>query len=344
MENLEFFLNESSMEIESAPIGTPNGDTTDIAGTPDFTIETEDDNTSIEDDYELTPDVYEANYKFLTGSGYLMLPEDYEFEPNEEGWKKALEESNKNLQEVVVEDMFNRVDDKGRLLLNYFLSGGSDLDRFMDTLKFDDYNSLDLTNESHQRSVVEKLLRETTQFSKEEIADYIEDLDINNKLETKAKEAKDKLDGIKSQREKQLVEVGKQERDEEVKRVQKSMSDLAETIKANKNINGIPFTESDAKLVVDSFFKPIKQKDGSVTTSYETKYYAAMQDPKKAAILAKIIENDFDFSFIGRKQTTDATKEFKKQLTNAFTPKRGNPGTGGSTDGFNWDTANLIKI
>lgn len=347
MENLEFFLDESTGEFVTAPVGGTETTVTttneQVTTSIENVEETHEEVETNDDNFEITPEIYEANYGFLKDAGYLILPDDFKFEPTEDGWQKALEENNKNLQEVIIEDMFGRVPDEGRLLLNYFLSGGTDIEKYQDTVKFNDYKALDPANEDHQKSLVEKFLRETTQFSKDEISDYIEDLEINNKLSVKAKEAFDKLDNISDQRHKALLAEGEKQKQEEVARVQKSISELSDTIKANKNIFGIPFSDSDAKLVVDSFFKPIKMQDGSIATSYEMKYFKAMQDPKKAAILAKIIENDFDFSFIGRKQTTDATKNFKKQLSDAFKVNRGNVSTGNNTGDFNWDSVDLIK-
>ena len=354
-EGLEWILDETSGEFvqhdsskEAKTNDTPVEETDDTdeddpnkIKNPYEDVNTTDDDEDGDEEDEFTPEFYEANFSFLKDSGYLMLPDDYEFTPGSKGWEKALEDNSNQIQEIIVEDMFSRLNDEGRALLNFYLKGGTNINEFTQVAAQTD--TFDVSTEEGQREAVAEMLRKTTSFSEDKISDYVENSFLNDKLEDEAGEAVQTLKSLKQESLQALEEKAAKDREAYNQRVQEASTELAQVLSTNNNVFGIPIRKTDLSLI-NNIFEPIRLQDGTVTTKYEYQYNLAMQDPKKVAAIAKILDSDFDFSALTTANKTQATKDLKKKLKDVYTPgKQTRKSKNHRSGNFDWESVDLAK-
>ena len=259
-------------------------------------------------------DLIKANYEFLLTNGALALPEDYEFKSTPKGLEKALADSTENLKGIVVEEMFSALPDQGKQLLQYYLNGGTDIEEFIKISSEPSAATLNLEEESDQEYAVKSYYKATTSFSDAKIQKHIDGLKANYSLKEEAEELSLELDELKNARKAQFVAQAAVEAEANKAAAAEAMRSFKETVTGFQEINGVPYSKEDANKVVEALYRPIKLKDGTVTTRFNYNLESALADPKKIALLNKILESDFKFDFLSRKKASEAAIQLHKKL------------------------------
>lgn len=278
------------------------------------------------------------NYEYLKGLGALYLPDDYQFKATEKGFEEAVKTSNENLQKALFDGMFEDMPEEGKALLSYYANGGTNVKEFISVHSRPDYTKVDLEDETVQEAIVREGLKRTTKFSDAKIEREIESLRYSFRLREAAEENQSELSRLDNEEKAALAERAKIDAAEQQKAIKAEIAELSKTIKSVKDINGIPITEKDEALVINSLYNPIKLTDGTKTTSFNYKLNQALADPKRRALLAKLVETDFDFSYLARKTKTEATVSLKDKLKETA---RFKGSTTGARSGFDIDSVDL---
>ena len=79
--------------------------------------------------------------------------------------------------------------------------------------------------------------------------------------------------------------------------------------------NGLKFTAEDKTSLVSYLTKKShKIDDNRSVTEFQAKLQEAFNEPKKVALLAKLLKSDFDFSTVAKTAVTKKTKEIKRNI------------------------------
>lgn len=327
---------EVETETETPPTPAEEEEEEEI----DTTVRAEEEETSTDDD-----NIYKVNYELLKESGALVLPEDFEFEATEEGFSKALEASKEHIKTQVIEELTGSLPKAGVELLNYMLQTGTDdISGFLEAQKEPDFETLEFTEEDEavQEDLVRIYLANTTKYSPERIEKEISRYKLDGELYTQASEAKTELATMQKEYKEALIEQDKERQRLEKEQYDNAVKSFAKTIEDNTELYGMTFSKEDAKNLTDSVFKPVKTKDGRVTTKFNMKLQEALTDPKKTAVLAKLLESDLNLESVKKPMQTKVVKDVKSKLDKAVSGylKGKTPQTKG---GFDWGSATLVK-
>lgn len=347
LEEFEVFMDTTADDIiddtrDDAP-DTPEDDDEVIQGDND-SVDTNNDDTNVSatDDDDESDEVLSTTFSILKDKGFLALPEDYEFTPTEEGWDEMLRTNFENMQALAVQSLFEEMPEEGKMLLNYYLEGGRDIDTFVKIQREGDFpETIDEDDVETKRNLVAAYYKKTTKFSDDKIKRSIRDLEMEGKLDEELTDAQDYFKTYKTEELRRQAEADKQAEVARKQQVTEAVKTLTDTIKGNKEIYGVPFVEKDAAMVVNSLFSPVRLKDGTTTTSFNLKYQEAMNDPKKVALLVKLLESDFDLTPIKRKKETEATNSVKEKLKMALDNRKSGSVKPRSRDDFDIESAQI---
>jgi len=295
---------------------------------------------NFDSDAEVEPKTEEVNpkqerTKNLFGWEDDLLEEGETWETvNNQRYKEIYQ--NKLGQEVVtgIEEQFKKLP-KNLINLNHYVLNGGKLEDFINNIseqnKKVDLN-LDLTNAENQELVVRNALSIEGRD-----ADYIEKnikfLKKEDLLEQESLMRYEKGKLARKEEEKKLVEQQKQIAQVEKDRLnvlQQERLDFRRSINEylnaeNKDL-GFTFSEEDKKATADFYLTPtFTSEDGQNVTDFQKSLKDIFNSPAKAALLRKIIQSDFDFSFLSKKLATKATQKVREQLNNKAVDDNSDP-------------------
>lgn len=247
----------------------------------------------------------------LLEKGILLLPDDYEYEDNEEGLYKAFEDSENFRNQLAFQEAVK------------YLTSKEGLDAFKiekSIKKIDSYQNIDI-----ESLKVDDKLEVIRDFYKSK--EY-EDTDIDSLLEDLA-ENDIKLDkelgiAIKylEKEEKKIIEIEtKNAADKKIaqeKSYKESQNILKNKLQTTSDYNGYVINDANKDKIFNAIYKPIKLNDGNITTEFNNKLTEVLNDPDKVLVLADLLLNStdkgFDFSKLQKKAETIATKNIKKSI------------------------------
>lgn len=298
----------------------------------------------MEVEVDVDENVFQVHYDMLKDTGILILPEDYKFEPTEEGLKSALEASKEMIWQEVAKEREANLDPTGKALLEYLSEGnGRDIEGFISLYSQPDFSKLTIEEDDDdlQENIMRVYLKNTTKYSEEKIEKEIAKYKLDNETYTRSTEALQELAEMQEMQKKEFLENSKRQEENRIKELDEARKMFSKTIQSSKDIKGIPFSPEDSVVLTDAIFKPIKDNEGNVTTKFNQKLMSALNDPSKTAILAKILEKDFDFTFMQRDVKTKVNSDLKSKLEKSIKTRTGTSVT--SKSGFDWDSVSLIK-
>jgi hypothetical protein len=237
------------------------------------------------------------------------LTEDLAEEILEEGFEVKLNEK--------IDELFKDLPDNVRELNKFVLKGGS-LEKFIETmikpvetgLRLD----MDLDVEDNQIAITKFQLKQDG-YDDDYIADQIEYLKDSGKLEKIAKTHFNKWAAKEKERQAELVERQKQAIAQEKQTRKAYKEKVAGLIKDVTDFEGLTITSQD-KLVIPSYMteKTVKLENGIEITEMQRDLHMALQDEKKAILIAKLLKNDFNFNDIVKNIETKITKKVKDTI------------------------------
>ena len=223
------------------------------------------------------------------------------------------------------------LDEDAKAFIKFKIQGGDTSEFFKTYQSTSEITLGDIEDEDYQDNLIRYQLQKEG-WDKDEIEDRLEFLTESNKKSKFAERYHDRL--IKEQ-EKEKQALVKQAEEQKIRTKQQEeqfRSSIKDTLDTNKEINGIKFTDKDKGNLINFLTKKEKLEDGRVITGFQKKLSESFNDPKKIALLAKILNDDFDFSSFEKSAITKKTKEIKRNIEQRQSMR---PTGSGSSSGAN---------
>lgn len=223
------------------------------------------------------------------------------------------------------------LDEDAKAFIKFKIQGGDTSEFFKTYQNTSEITLGDIEDEDYQDNLIRYQLQKEG-WDKDEIEDRLEFLTESNKKSKFAERYHDRL--IKEQ-EKEKQALVKQAEEQKIRAKQQEeqfRASIKDTLDTNKEINGIKFTDKDKGNLINFLTKKEKLEDGRVITGFQRKLSESFNDPKKIALLAKILNDDFDFSSFEKSAITKKTKEIKRNIEQRQSMR---PTGSGSSSGAN---------
>ena len=223
------------------------------------------------------------------------------------------------------------LDEDAKAFIKFKIQGGDTSEFFKTYQNTSEITLGDIEDEDYQDNLIRYQLQKEG-WDKDEIEDRLEFLTESNKKSKFAERYHDRL--IKEQ-EKEKQALVKQAEEQKIRAKQQEeqfRASIKDTLDTNKEINGIKFTDKDKGNLINFLTKKEKLEDGRVITGFQKKLSESFNDPKKIALLAKILNDDFDFSSFEKSAITKKTKEIKRNIEQRQSMR---PTGSGSSSGAN---------
>ena len=223
------------------------------------------------------------------------------------------------------------LDEDAKAFIKFKIQGGDTSEFFKTYQNTSEITLGDIEDEDYQDNLIRYQLQKEG-WDRDEIEDRLEFLTESNKKSKFAERYHDRL--IKEQeKEKQALVKQAEEQKIRVKQQEEQFRvSIKDTLDTNKEINGIKFTDKDKNNLINFLTKKEKLEDGRVITGFQKKLSESFNDPKKIALLAKILNDDFDFSSFEKSAITKKTKEIKRNIEQRQSMR---PTGSGSSSGAN---------
>lgn len=277
--------------------------------------------------------IYEDVYKDLKEAGIFK---HVELEDGEELDADRLYELQQEEIEAEVTSRLDawasqELDEDAKAFIKFKIQGGDTSEFFKTYQSTSEITLGDIEDEDYQDNLIRYQLQKEG-WDKDEIEDRLEFLTESNK---KAKFAERYHDRLIKEQEKEKQALVRQAEEQKIRAKQQEEQfrvSIKDTLDTNKEINGIKFTDKDKGNLINFLTKREKLEDGRVITGFQRKLSESFTDPKKIALLAKILNDDFDFSSFEKSAITKKTKEIKRNIEQRQSMR---PTGSGSSSGAN---------
>lgn len=277
--------------------------------TPTIT-ETEEEEEEMQEE-EFSGDL-KSTFDLLKESGYLVLPDDYEFDNTPEGLEQAVAASDQERYKKMFDSLWNTLDEEGKALLKHKMQGGS-LATFQQTVGVAPAE-FDTSTTANQREIVAANLALTTKLSKDKINKLVDKLEASGELQSEAEDAVDSIKEFYSQQQAQYVEQVEQAKAQQRQAIQTA-------------IESSEFIPEARRSQVRNYMINEVAKDDGVMTEFQRALAQISSNPEHLATLAATIydtykpNKGFDFSKFQKKGKTFEVTKFQKKLESAVSPK-----------------------
>ena len=223
------------------------------------------------------------------------------------------------------------LDEDAKAFIKFKLEGGSTAEFFKAYQDSPELGEGDIEDENYQDSLIRYQLQKEG-WEKDEIEDRLEYLTDSGKKEKFAERYHNKIQEENELKKQNLVKQAEENRKQAKQQEEQFKLSIKDTLESNTEINGIKFTDKDKNNLVTFLTKREKLQDGREITGFQRKLSESFSDPKKIALLAKILNDDFDFSSFEKSAITKKTREVKRNIEQRQSVR---PTGSGSSSGVN---------
>lgn len=280
--------------------------------------EQEEDSEEGSDDGDLNLHGY---FELMRENGLLHLPEDFEFDGTSEKLEEAFLETKKNMEIVGASAIWNKLPDNFKVVLEYALSGGTDIDKVQDFVKRNqgfDLQSIDIEDEGHQEAVMFEYLKRTTKYNDSKISQVINLYKNSGNLEEEAEGVMSELQVMITEEKKNLIEEAQVEQERQKEQMQEAYNNYLASV---NNLEDVP--KSRKEKIVKALWSV--QNYGNQKKSYFQHIDEQIRtNPDHMAQLVNLyLDYDSDKGFKNlvttkKKERTTMTKTFKDRLNEAL--------------------------
>jgi hypothetical protein len=196
----------------------------------------------------------DTQFNLLKGLGALPgLPDDFVFDGTPEKFEEAIQVSNERLQESLLQQVWQALPENFRVVLEYGLNGGTDIDSVKALAKDQiDFNQFDLENLEDQKWLVENYLRKTTKYSDSRIKNQLKYLHEEGLLEEEAETAIQELYKIEQAKKAELFEAERSKQKQLEEQVVKQYESFVTSAAA------LELPQPRKEQIVQAYWNPIK--------------------------------------------------------------------------------------
>ena len=277
--------------------------------------------------------IYEDVYKDLKEAGifkHVELEEGEELDADR-FYELQQEEYDKEVEERLSTWATKDLDEDAQAFIKFKLQGGNTTDFFKTYQNASEIAPGNIEDEDYQDSLIRYQL-EKEGWDRDEIEDRLEFLTESNKKSKFAEKYHNRLVQEQEKEKQALVKQAEEQKARAKQQEEQFRVSIKDTLDTNKEINGIKFSDKDKNGLINFLTKREKLEDGRVVTGFQRKLSESFSDPKKIALLAKILNDDFDFSSFEKSAITKKTKEIKRNIEQRQSMR---PSGSGSSSGAN---------
>ena len=205
------------------------------------------------------------------------------------------------------------LDEDAKAFIKFKIQGGNTSEFFKTYQNTSEITLGDIEDEDYQDSLIRYQLQKEG-WDIDEIEDRLEFLTESNKKSKFAEKYHNRLVQEQEKEKQALVKQVEEQKARAKQQEEQFKTSIKETLDTNKEINGIKFSDKDKNGLINFLTKREKLEDGRVVTGFQRKLSESFSDPKKIALLAKILNDDFDFSSFEKSAITKKTKEIKRNI------------------------------
>lgn len=340
MIDLDQLLDEEETQLASSQEQSSTEDNDAPKAPVDIKNDDEDNDDSVQsssDDDDDSPEVdldAKAYFEFLKVEEVLDVPEDFVFKGNSESIKEALTLTKKNLTSKVAQQIWQTLPDDFKPLLEYGLSGGTDLNEYLNAVKSTDVESLSLDDDISRKAVIKSYYKILNpKITEDQIDKRIDKLSEIADLQEEAEDALEYLKTFKEERKSALILDAQARKEQQAEAMRKELETFTKMIDDNQDF------DSNRKNRLKSFLLVPNNN----TTAFESALDNIYENPEHKIQLANILADydpkiGFSFDRIQKKLNNKATQSFKELINSKLEPKSQIKGTSRpSKEDFDWD-------
>lgn len=206
------------------------------------------------------------------------------------------------------------LDDDAKAFIKFKVQGGDTSEFFRTYGSNTELGLGDIEDEGYQDKVIRTQLKKEG-WDAEEIEDRLEYLTDSGKKEKIAQKYFSKMEK-EMEAEKQSLEAQAQEQKQRVKQQEEQFkTSIKEILDTSKDIKGIKISDKDKGALLNLLTKKDQKiDDRRSVTGFQKKLSEVFTDPTKVVLLAKLINDDFDFSAFEKSVVTKKTREVKNNI------------------------------
>lgn len=276
-------------------------------------------------------------FDILKTQGVIRTPDDFEFDGTTAKFEEAITHTKEDLYNEIAEELFEKLPDDFKPLLDYALKGGTSLQTFLSAHAPLEVSEKDLSTEEGQRKILFSYYKETSNYSDDKIKRIVARLDDPDELEEEAKATLEELAEIKEEKRTKLAEAAATEAANRQKQAEQKVNDI------KKTIDTAEWLDDARRNKVKSFFLNQLKVEGKVTTGFAHTINQILSSPEHAAQLADIIleydpKKGISLERFEKRINTKKTQSMKTLLQQTIDARTG--GTGKVTkpkQDFDWE-------
>lgn len=280
------------------------------------------------------PNFYTDVYKDLKESGifkHVEIDEGEEIDVDRlyELQQEEIEtEVEARLQSWATDDL----DEDAQAFIKFKIQGGNTADFFKTYQNNSQITLGNIEDENYQDQLIRYQLQKEG-WDKDEIEDRLEYLTDSNKKSKFAEKYYSKLEKEIEQEKQNLNKQAEEQRQKAKLQEEEFKASIKDTLDANSEIKGLKLSDKDKGTILNFLTKKDQKIDNSTSiTGFQRKLSEVFKDPNKIVLLAKLVNDDFDFSQLEKSSVTKKTKEVKRNIENRQSMR---PSGSGSSSGAN---------
>lgn len=231
-------------------------------------------NNKKEDNIEEHDDDESSNESEYVGQLFDAMSEQlgWEFDEDEEK-PKNVEDLISYFQDVIEENSTPQYANDQVKELDEFVRNGGDITKYFQTIANIDYDNVDLSEESTQKTVLKEFLLEKG-YTDKQISKKIEKYEDAGILEDEATDAAEAMKDIKQDKYEKLLENQRKEKAAAEEMNLEFYNSVVHEIKGLNDVRGIKIPEKDKKVLMEYIFKA----DANGVTGYQKDYSKSVKN------------------------------------------------------------------
>lgn len=283
---------------------------------------------------EIDADTLKGYYQFLNDMGIIIPDEGEEFDGNIETFESAISKSKEKLVESAYEQVFNKLPDDVKAVVEFGLNGGS-IEEFMKASAPIDYENLDMEDIDVQRQVVFDYYKSTSSWSDDKILKFIDTLEKDSDFKAEAEDALNDLKELSSKRQQHLLDQQQLAIEKQQEQARQEAERLSKLIDDNSQFEGL--RKNRLKTFI---LNPIKT-DSGVTTEFDNTLTKIFSNPEHFVQLADILADyhpskGFNFDKLKNQLKSSSARGIRQTLQSALETKGGKQQPPSKED-FDWE-------
>lgn len=306
-------IKDSTDDSEDGDTDYSDDDSDD--GSDDESNDDSSNSTFTTDDEDEDTNIYTQHYQILKESGLVFEEDEAQpFDGSPDALAKVIEKTREEIWDKTAEALWSSLPEDFKPLLEYALSGGKDVTKFLTTVKpKTELTKLDVTQAEDQKEILKQYYKRTTKYTDERINKLIDKAALTDTLYEDATEAYEELKELYEADVKQIAieeQRAQQEKEQKEAQLRKVYSET---------IDKVEFIPKERKNKVKAYLFNVQVYDEEPDTQFNRTLKLISNNPEHLVQLADVLmsydpKKGLTLDRIAKVEATKATKSLKDKL------------------------------